>query len=151
MGVSAAGKTAVGQATAAVLGLDFVDGDDLHPPANVAKMASGQPLSDGDRQPWLDRIGRRLASSADGIVIACSALKATYRTQIRTQATNPSVSSISTLPGMRSTNGSPLAPDTSCRQASLTTITLGGPVGRCHGDRQTPLDDVVNAVLTSLR
>ena len=89
MGVSASGKTMAGEALARLLGLDFVDGDDLHPAANVAKMKGGTPLTDEDRGPWLDRIGGALADRAahpGGLVIACSALRRCYRDRIRASA-----------------------------------------------------------------
>jgi gluconokinase len=85
MGVSGAGKTTVGQALAAELHVPFVDGDDLHPVANVRKMAVGTPLTDADRVPWLARVGEVLASST-GIVVACSALRRAYRDAIRLAA-----------------------------------------------------------------
>lgn len=85
MGVSGAGKTTVGHALAAAAHVPFVDGDDLHPVANVRKMASGTPLSDADRAPWLQRVGEVLAS-ASGIVVACSALRRGYRDTIRAVA-----------------------------------------------------------------
>ena len=56
MGVSGSGKTTIGSAVAEKLGWTFLDGDDFHPPANVAKMAAGTPLTDEDRWPWLDRL-----------------------------------------------------------------------------------------------
>ncbi len=86
MGVSGSGKTTVGAALAGLLGVDFVDGDDLHPPANVAKMHAGHPLTDDDRWPWLDRVGGALAEAARGrrgLVAACSALRRAYRDRIR--------------------------------------------------------------------
>ena len=86
MGVSGSGKTTVGQALAARLGTEFMDGDDLHSEANVAKMASGQPLDDDDRRPWLQSVGTWLNEHADGGVIACSALRRTYRDLIRHSA-----------------------------------------------------------------
>lgn len=89
MGVSASGKTSAGLAIAAQLGLDFLDGDDLHPAANVAKMAGGVPLEDADRMPWLDRIGGVLADRSAhpaGVVVACSALRRAYRDRIRAAA-----------------------------------------------------------------
>ncbi|MET0725240.1 MAG: gluconokinase [Leifsonia sp.] len=92
MGVSAAGKSSVGIALAGLLGARFVDADDLHPAANVARMAAGVPLSDGDRGPWLDAVGAELAAAADhdpaggGLVVACSALKRAYRDRIRHSA-----------------------------------------------------------------
>lgn len=82
MGVSGSGKSTVGAALAARLGVEFEDGDDLHPPANVAKMRAGTPLTDEDRWPWLDAVGDWLASRPAG-VIACSALRRVYRDRIR--------------------------------------------------------------------
>ncbi|MET4780769.1 gluconokinase [Glaciihabitans sp. UYNi722] len=83
MGVSGSGKTSVGTALAAELGVPFMDADDLHPAANVAKMAAGHPLNDEDRWPWLARVGAELADAEKtGLVIACSALKRTYRSAI---------------------------------------------------------------------
>lgn len=86
MGVSAAGKSSVGIALAALLGVPFADADDLHPPANVAKMASGVPLDDADRAPWLDLVGRALADAPTGLVVACSALRRSYRDRLRAAA-----------------------------------------------------------------
>jgi len=86
MGVSGSGKTTIGRALALAHGLDFVDGDDLHPAANVAKMHAGTPLDDIDRAPWLDAVGATLADRVAhpaGIVVACSALKRTYRDRLR--------------------------------------------------------------------
>lgn len=89
MGVSASGKSEVGTALAQTLGFDFIDGDQLHPASNVAKMAHGTPLTDEDRAPWLDRIGAVLAdrdAHPHGIAIACSALRRAYRDRIRAAA-----------------------------------------------------------------
>ncbi|UUT34455.1 substrate-binding domain-containing protein [Microbacterium elymi] len=80
MGVSASGKTSVGQALADRLHIPFVDADDLHPQANVDKMAAGVPLDDDDRWPWLDAVAARLADGP--VVIACSALKRRYRDRL---------------------------------------------------------------------
>jgi len=84
MGVSGSGKTTVGAALAEAIGVPFEDGDSLHPAANVAKMSAGIPLSDEDRGPWLDTIGRVLA--AGPVVVACSALKRAYRDRLRAAA-----------------------------------------------------------------
>ena len=87
MGVSGSGKSTVGSAIAAKLGWEFRDGDDFHPPENRAKMSQGIPLSDSDRWPWLDAISkfsREAESSHQNAVIACSALKESYRTRLRT-------------------------------------------------------------------
>lgn len=83
MGVSASGKSSVGRAAAALLGVRFVDADDLHPPANVDKMRAGIPLDDADRAPWLDAVGRAVRDAEAGVVVACSALKRAYRDRIR--------------------------------------------------------------------
>jgi gluconokinase len=83
MGVSGSGKSTVGAALARRLGVPFVDADTLHPPANIAKMAAGEPLSDDDRYPWLESVGDWLAGHRDGGVASCSALKRKYRDQLR--------------------------------------------------------------------
>lgn len=82
MGVSGSGKSTVGSALAAALGVGFVDGDALHPAANVEKMAAGRPLGDDDRWPWLARVRGTLRQEA-GVVVACSALARRYRDLLR--------------------------------------------------------------------
>ncbi|MGV0718284.1 gluconokinase [Mycolicibacterium sp. XJ662] len=84
MGVSGSGKSTVGAALAQRLRVPYADADDFHPPANIAKMTSGQPLDDDDRRPWLDAIGEWLAERGErGGVMSCSALKRSYRDQLR--------------------------------------------------------------------
>ncbi|MGA7984713.1 MAG: gluconokinase [Burkholderiales bacterium] len=85
MGVSGCGKTTIGRLLAQRLGCEFIDADDLHPPANVAKMAAGVPLEDADRWPWLERLNaelRRREARAERAVLACSALRQTYRDRL---------------------------------------------------------------------
>jgi gluconokinase len=85
MGVSGCGKTTIGRLLAQRLGCDFIDADDFHPPANVAKMAAGVPLEDADRWPWLARLNeelRRREARAERTVLACSALKQAYRDRL---------------------------------------------------------------------
>ena len=82
MGVSGSGKTTLGEALAARHGFRFLDADDFHPAANVAKMRSGVPLDDADRAPWLERLSGLLAGATAPTVLACSALKARYRTRL---------------------------------------------------------------------
>ncbi len=82
MGVSGAGKTTIGTLLARRLGWRFQDADGYHPPGNIAKMEGGVPLDDSDRQPWLMRLRHEVidqALSGDPAVLACSALKASYR------------------------------------------------------------------------
>jgi gluconokinase len=87
MGVSGCGKSTMAAALSERLGLDMVDGDDLHLPESVAKMRAGIALQDDDRWPWLERIGNYLSQPhAQGRVVACSALKRVYRDRIREQA-----------------------------------------------------------------
>jgi gluconokinase len=87
MGVTGAGKSTVGGLIAERLGLAFNDADDFHPPANIAKMSAGEPLSDDDRWPWLDAIGAHLAAHrGQGCVVTCSALKRAYRDRLRAAA-----------------------------------------------------------------
>jgi beta-N-acetylhexosaminidase len=87
MGVSGCGKTTIGDLVARELGVPFLDGDSLHPLENVAKMAAGTPLTDEDRWPWLATVGTELANAGDGgMVLACSALRRSYRDAIRQQA-----------------------------------------------------------------
>ncbi|OUE09660.1 Thermoresistant gluconokinase [Clavibacter michiganensis] len=85
MGVSGCGKTTVAGLLADALGGRFLDADDLHPAANVAKMARGVPLDDADRAPWLERVAEALALGGPGTttVVACSALRRRYRDALR--------------------------------------------------------------------
>jgi gluconokinase len=91
MGVSGSGKTTVGRAlverltSAGCPGWEFLDADDFHPPANIARMAAGIPLTDADRQPWLEALNKALAASRQAgrhPVLACSALKQAYRERL---------------------------------------------------------------------
>jgi gluconokinase len=81
MGVSGVGKTTLGQALARELGWRYLDADDYHPAANVAKMAAGTPLDDADRRPWLDTLNSILKKEKDA-VLGCSALKESYRQRL---------------------------------------------------------------------
>lgn len=78
MGVSGCGKSTIGALLAERLRFPFLDADEFHPPANVAKMAAGTPLTDEDRRPWLELLNERLRALPDA-VLACSALKERYR------------------------------------------------------------------------
>lgn len=82
IGASSSGKSTVGRRVAGRLDATFLDADDFHPPANVAKMSAGTPLDDDDRAPWLARLRDELAGR-DAVVLACSALKRDYRDVLR--------------------------------------------------------------------
>jgi gluconokinase len=86
MGVSGSGKTTLAESLAERLGWEFQEGDDLHPPENVAKMSRGEPLTDEDRRPWLEAIGRWLdgrRAAGSHAVVTCSALRRSYRDLLR--------------------------------------------------------------------
>jgi len=86
MGVSGCGKTVIGTELAEKMGGTFIDGDDLHPPANKEKMGAGIPLSDEDRYPWFEAIRQSiLATGQRPVIVACSALKRTYRDILRAE------------------------------------------------------------------
>lgn len=86
MGVSGSGKTSIAQRLSAATGWPYVEGDDFHPEANIAKMRVGIPLSDADRWPWLEAVGAWISAHevrGDSAVITCSALKRSYRDHLR--------------------------------------------------------------------
>ena len=86
MGVSGCGKTSIGRRVARALGIEYIEGDELHPPRNVALMAAGTPLTDADRAGWLATIAARLGeahTAGRGLVVSCSALKRAYRDALR--------------------------------------------------------------------
>lgn len=92
MGVSSSGKSTVGKLIAQELGAPFLEGDDYHPPANIKKMSAGIPLTDDDRWPWLDAMGKALHDSAEKVglaVGACSALRRAYRDRLVKAAGEP--------------------------------------------------------------
>ena len=89
MGVAGCGKTSIGEALALKTGGIFMDGDHYHPPSNIAKMSSGQPLQDSDRWPWLEVVAREMAGRKGLVFAGCSALKKAYRETIATTASEP--------------------------------------------------------------
>ncbi len=89
MGVAGCGKSTIGEALARALGGCFLDGDAYHPPANIEKMSRGEPLSDSDRWPWLQRFAREMAARPGLVVGGCSALRRRYRDHITAEAGEP--------------------------------------------------------------
>jgi len=89
MGVSGCGKSSIGAGFATAIGARFIDGDDLHPATNIAKMAAGTSLDDNDRAPWLAQVGTAFTHGNLPLVIGCSALKRAYRDIIRNHAGGP--------------------------------------------------------------
>jgi gluconokinase len=83
MGVAGCGKSVIGAELARALALPLVEGDDFHPPGNIAKMRAGTPLTDADRADWLRELGRQLQAHPGGAVLTCSALKRAYRDTLR--------------------------------------------------------------------
>jgi carbohydrate kinase (thermoresistant glucokinase family) len=98
MSVAGCGKTTVGERLADATGFAFVDGDRLHPRANIEKMSMGQPLIDEDRWPWLAAVGKTLAQSDRSIIIVYSALRRAYRDRIRAHAGGPAMRLPSLMP-----------------------------------------------------
>ena len=92
MGVTSCGKTSVGEGLAKKLGCKFIEGDKLHPAANIAKMSAGRALDDSDRWPWLEIIGKAMKAECDagrGVVASCSSLKKAYRVKLVEAAGRP--------------------------------------------------------------
>ena len=82
MGVSGSGKTTLGNVLSEQLHFPFIEGDDYHPTANIQKMTQGIALNDEDRKPWLEALNKVLKQQSSGVVLACSALKKSYRKQL---------------------------------------------------------------------
>lgn len=156
MGVSGSGKSTIGEKLADALDLPFLEGDSLHPKANIEKMSSGIPLQDEDRWPWLDEIGARLAGAKDGIVISCSALRKIYRDRLRTACDGPllfvfldgSFEVLHEHMGHRSGHFMPVA------MLESQLATLESPVGEplvFRADIADPVEDIVARSLDWIR
>jgi gluconokinase len=159
MGVSGTGKTTVATALAEALGWTFIEGDDLHPPANIAKMSAGVPLDDDDRRPWLQAVASLQAfHHAEGIstVLTCSALKRAYRDVLREGVPVGTVSFVHLAAPFevlraRMESREHFMP-ASLLQSQLDTLEPLGPDEQgTVVDVSPPLDDVVRAALRAVR
>jgi len=159
MGVAGSGKSTIAAGIAQLLSLDWIDGDELHSPGSVAKMKAGIALEDDDRWPWLDRIADRLADAdryPAGLVVACSALKRSYRDRIRLGA--PGVRFV-LLHGPAALIASRLAARTehfmpsTLLASQLQTLELPGSDEDdvLHADIEQPATTVVRVVAQALR
>ncbi|MBA4204713.1 MAG: gluconokinase [Polymorphum sp.] len=154
MGVAGCGKSSVGEAISARTGIAYRDGDDLHPAANVEKMRAGIPLTDEDRWPWLDQVGRELAGKAP-LIIGCSALKRVYRDRIRALAGGP-VTFVH-LAGSRDLIAGRMAQRTghymplSLLDSQFAALELPQPdEGALTADISQPLDALVDGIVKGL-
>ena len=153
MGVAGCGKSAVGAGVAARLAIPYRDGDDLHPAANVARMGAGIALTDEDRWPWLDRVGRVLRKDAP-VIVGCSALRRAYRDRIRAGAGGPvrfvhlsgSRALIAARMAARQGHYMPL----SLLDSQFAALEAPGPDEALTVDIDRPLEALVAAVVTEL-
>ncbi|MDG6882129.1 Thermoresistant gluconokinase [Phocoenobacter uteri] len=159
MGVSSTGKTSVGTAVAQQLGLKLIDGDDLHPRANIIKMREGQPLNDLDRAPWLERIRDAAFSleqkSEKGIII-CSALKKQYRDLIRDGNKNIKFIFLSgsfelILERMQKREGHFMKTDMLKSQFSTLEVPSSDEKDVLHINIDTSFDEVVKACVEKIK
>lgn len=162
MGVSGCGKSSVGLALAESLDASFIDGDDLHPEANKNLMAAGIPLNDENRWPWLDSVAQALAGPADtqangasGTVIACSALKRSYRQRILNGAPNTFfihlAGSRELLAERMSSRGSHFMPLSLLESQLATLEPLGSDEPGVTFDIALPMQTIVEQAIVALQ
>lgn len=160
MGVTSCGKTSVGEGLAKELNCSFIEGDRLHPASNIAKMSAGTPLTDADRWPWLEIIGKAMKAECDkghGVVASCSSLKKAYRQKLAEAAGRPIT--FIYLHGSRNLLAARMAErkghfmPASLLDSQLATIEIPGPEENAlHLDVVLPVDELVRrskAYLTS--
>ena len=150
MGVSGSGKSTVAAALAAHLGGGYIDADDLHPPANVAKMSAGVPLTDEDRMPWLGLVGEAIAPGASAgrvTVVACSALRRIYRDALRAAASGVFFVQLDADPALLSTRlrarPGHFMPASLLDSQLATLEPLGPDEAGIVVDAAAPLDEIV--------
>lgn len=158
MGVSGTGKSSVAAVLAERLGLSFVEGDDRHPPSNVAKMSAGTPLTDEDRQPWLEELGRMLGdhdAAGEPVVLTCSALRRSYRDLLRARVPAGSLYFVhlrapAAVLQERMESRDHFMPATLLASQLDTLEPLGDDETGGSFDVTPPLDEVVAAVVDAL-
>ncbi|WP_245604474.1 gluconokinase [Nocardioides aequoreus] len=160
MGTTSTGKSSVGERLAESLGAGFVEGDDLHPQANVDKMASGTPLTDDDRWPWLELVAERIreaVSQRHRLVVTCSALKRAYRDVLRGDEATAAEVFFCHLAGSKAVLEERIAGrrghfmPTSLLDSQLDTLEELGPDEQgARVDVAPPLDEVVRTALAEV-
>lgn len=153
MGVSGCGKTSVGLLVAPALGVAYRDGDELHPDANIEKMATGVPLTDTDRWPWLHAVGQALR--AEDLIVGCSALKRSYRDLIRAEAKAPVCfihlsGSMAVIAGRMHKREGHFMPETLLASQFAALEPPGPDECALTVDIDQPLEGVVAAILNGL-
>jgi gluconokinase len=157
MGVSATGKTTVGEGLAEELGCEFIEGDELHPSANIAKMSAGIPLTDEDRWPWLQAIADLVAvreHEGTSTVVTCSALKRAYRDVLRDAAPTFFVhleAPFEVLQERMSHRTKHFMPTTLLRSQFDTLEPLEDDEAGAAVDVSPPLDEVVEEAVNAVR
>jgi gluconokinase len=157
MGVSATGKTTVGEQLAEELGCEFIEGDSLHPKANIDKMAKGVPLTDEDRWPWLKAIAERVAerdATGTSTVVTCSALKRSYRDVLRDAAPTFFVhlhAPFEVLQNRMQLRTKHFMPTSLLRSQFDTLEELGDDEAGAVVDVTPPIDEVVEEAVNAVR
>jgi gluconokinase len=153
MGVAGSGKSAVGAALSARLGIPYRDGDDLHPAANVERMRAGVALTDDDRWPWLDRVAGVLRDEAP-VIIGCSALRRVYRDRLRDGAGGPvrfvHLAGDARLIAARMAQRTAHYMPTSLLDSQFAALEPPGPDEAQTYGIDRPLEDLVTAVIADL-
>jgi gluconokinase len=156
MGVMGCGKSSLAAALAEALNLPFIEGDSLHAPASIAKMAAGIPLTDEDRWPFLDRVAEAiLRQRTDGVVASCSALRRRYRDRLRAKVGGeirfvlPDLSAADLEARLQGRTGHFMPP--SMLRSQLETLEIPGPEEQALVvDGRLPTAVQVEAVLAAL-
>jgi gluconokinase len=156
MGVSGCGKSSVGAALAGALNLPLIEGDDFHPPANVAKMAAGVALTDADREQWLAALATELAAHPQGAVLTCSALKRSYRDVLR--AADPGLRFVhlritrdEAVKRVAARAGAHIFPPSLVDSQFATLESPAGEAGVLEVDATLPIDSLTPKITTWIR